>query len=76
MRLQGFDEGQTTRAILCRYAELRTTERFQVLGVRPDRCGTPVLLATVHAPWGKSVGVPAPPNDHSFVFVRIGGVAG
>ena len=32
-------------------------------------------LGTVHAGWNQTIGVPAPPNEHSFVFVRIGGVA-
>jgi hypothetical protein len=31
-------------------------------------------LGTVHAGWNQKVPVPAPPNDHSFVFVRVGGV--
>jgi hypothetical protein len=73
--VQAFDEGVTTRAILCRYQELRTTDAWQVLGLGPNRCGTPVPLATVHAAWYQPVAVPAPPNDHSFVFVRVGGVA-
>jgi hypothetical protein len=74
-RVQAFDEGLTTRTILCRYRELRTTSVWQVLGVGPNRCANPVPLATVRANWGQQVPVPAPPNDHTFVFVRIGGVA-
>jgi hypothetical protein len=74
-RVLTFDEGLSTRTILCRYQELRTTGAWQVLGLGPNRCGTPVPLGTVRASWYQKVPVPAPPNDHSFVFVRIGGVA-
>jgi hypothetical protein len=74
-RVQTFDEGLTTRTILCRYQQLHTTATWQVLARGPDRCGAPRALETVHAGWDQSVLVPAPPNTHSFVFVRIGGVA-
>ena len=72
--MEAFSQGQTTREILCRYGELRTTEHFQVLALGPNRCGTTVALGTVHAGWWKKVPIPPPPNNHSFVFVRIGGV--
>lgn len=74
-RIEAFDEGLTTRTILCRYQELRTTEAWQVLALGPNRCGATVPLGTVHAGWNQQVPIPAPPNEHSFVFVRIGGVA-
>lgn len=74
-RVQSFDEGMTSRTMLCRYQELRTTESWQVLGLGANRCvGAPVPLGTVHAGWSQKIAVPAPPNDHSFVFVRIDGV--
>jgi len=72
-RVLSFDQGQTTRAILCRYRELRVAPPLAVLGLEGNRCSEPTLLDTVHAGWGQSVPVPAPPNSHSFVFVRIGG---
>lgn len=72
-RVEAFDEGLTMRTILCRYQELRTTEEWQVLGLGPNRCGATVSLGTVHAGWDQKVPVPAPPNDHSFVFARVGG---
>jgi hypothetical protein len=72
-RVASFDEGLTSRTILCRYQELRTTEAWQVLGLGPNRCGASVSLGTVHAGWDQSVPVPAPPNDHSFVFARVSG---
>ena len=74
-RVAAFDEGLTTRTILCRYEELRTSGRWQVLGLGPNRCTAPAPLGTVRAKWGQQVPVPAPPNDHTFIFVRIGGVA-
>ncbi len=73
-RVQVFDEGLTTRTILCRYKELTATAVWQVLGLGPNRCGAVVPLGVVHAGWYQKVRVPAPPNEHSFVFVRIGGV--
>jgi hypothetical protein len=72
-RVGAFNEGLTSRTILCRYQELRTTEAWQVLGLGPNRCGATVSVGTVHAGWDQSVPVPAPPNDHSFVFARVSG---
>lgn len=74
-RVLAFDEGLTTRTILCRYEELQTTPAFQVLALGPNRCTAPVPLGTVRAAWDQAVPVPAPPNPYSFVFVRVGGVA-
>jgi hypothetical protein len=74
-RVLAFDEGLTARTILCRYQELHSTVTWQVLGLGPNRCGAPLLLGTVHAGWDQTIPVPAPPNEHTFVFVRIGGVA-
>jgi hypothetical protein len=73
-RVNAFDEGLATRTVLCSYAELRTTPEWQVLGVGPDRCEPPVRLTTVRADWAQVVAIPTPPNDHSFIFVRISGV--
>jgi hypothetical protein len=73
-RVLAFDEGLTARTTLCRYQELRTFDAWQVLGLGPNRCVAPVPLGTVRANWGHDVSVPAPPNDHTFIFVRIGGV--
>jgi hypothetical protein len=73
-RLPAFDEGQTSRAILCRYRSLRATAGFDVLGLGPDRCSPPEPLATMHADWGQTVSVPAPPRGDSLVSVRIGGI--
>jgi hypothetical protein len=72
-RVSSFEEPAATRTMLCSYQELRTTPQWQVLGLGPNRCQAPVLLATVRADWGQVVPVPAPPTGHSFVFVRISG---
>lgn len=73
-RVLAFDEPLTTRTILCRYRQLRSTTGWQVLGREPNRCGPSRLMRVVHARWGQSVPIPAPPNRHSFVYVRIYGV--
>jgi hypothetical protein len=74
-RLNWADEPLTTRTLLCRYVELRTTSTWDVLGRATNRCAAPASLTTVRATWGQAVGVPAAPDSHSIVFVRIGGVA-
>jgi hypothetical protein len=73
-KFEPFDQPMTTRAILCRYQELRTTSEWQLLGLGADRCQAPIRLGAVHAGWGQRVSVPPPPNPHSFVFVRVDGV--
>ncbi len=73
-RLPVFDEPLSARTMLCRYQQLRVTETWQVLGLAANRCGAITPLGSVRARWGQKVAVPAPPNSHSFVFVRIGGV--
>ena len=60
-------------AMLCNFEPLRTTERWQVLGRVPDRCGEPVPLGSAEAAYGERVTVPeAPPG--SLVFARVDGV--
>ncbi|HLM85104.1 MAG TPA: hypothetical protein VK272_02825 [Solirubrobacteraceae bacterium] len=73
-RVETFDDGLTTRTMLCRYDELSTTETAQVLALGSNRCGAITPLNTVHAGWNQAVPIPAPPNDHSFVFARVSGV--
>jgi hypothetical protein len=72
-RVQTFDEPLATRTMFCRYRQLRVTPVWQVLARAPNRCSAPTLIRSVRANWDRSVSVPAPPNDHSFVFVRIAG---
>jgi hypothetical protein len=73
-RLLAFDQPLTEQAILCRYQELYATQSWDVLGAGPDRCGRPALISTVRAAWGQRVPVPVPPNDHTLIIARVGGV--
>lgn len=73
-RLLPFDQGQTSRAMLCRYRVLRAAPPIAVLGAAQSCCSAPSLIATVHAGWDQTVAVQPPPNAHSLVFVRIGGI--
>jgi hypothetical protein len=73
-RLIGFDESETSRAIICRYRSLRTTRALDVLARGADRCSAPSQIAVVHADWNQAVPIPAPPGAHSLVSVRIAGV--
>jgi len=74
-RVASFVQGLTTRTMLCRYRELSTTKAWQALGLGPNRCvGAPVSLGSVRASWNQKVPVPAPPNEHTFVYASIDGV--
>jgi hypothetical protein len=58
--------------MLCNFEPLRTTERWQVLGRVPDRCGEPKPIGTATAAFGERVAVPpAPPGN--VVFARVEG---
>ncbi|HTT93809.1 MAG TPA: hypothetical protein VMF55_04000 [Solirubrobacterales bacterium] len=71
-RFLGWDPPAQARAVLCHFVPLYTSERWQVLGRVPDRCGPERLLGTVGAAAGEAVPVPAP-GPNSVVFVRIDG---
>jgi hypothetical protein len=71
-RYPGWDPPEQARAVLCNFAPLRTTERWQVLGRVPDRCRAPRPVGSVEAGYGEAVEVPAPGPDE-VVFVRIHG---
>ncbi|MCW2982149.1 MAG: hypothetical protein JWO14_3876 [Solirubrobacterales bacterium] len=72
-RFLGWDPPEQARAVLCNFAPLYTSERWQVLGRVPDRCGPERALGTVEVAAGQSVPVPAP-EPGTVVFARIGGV--
>ena len=74
-RVVQFDEAATTRALLCRYYELRTTLKWQVLARGGNRCSRPGLIASVRAGWGQPVTIPPLADAHSAIYVRIHGVA-
>jgi hypothetical protein len=60
-------------ATICRFVPLHTTDRWQVLGRRPDRCGDPVPIGTVRTRFGETVSVPAP-GAREIVYARVAGV--
>jgi hypothetical protein len=72
-RYPGWDPPEQARAVLCNFAPLTASERWQVLGRVRDRCGDPRPLGTVSAAPGEAVEVPAP-GPRQVVFARIGGV--
>jgi hypothetical protein len=76
-RFSGWDPPEQQRAVLCNFAPLQTTDRWQVLGRIPDRCGEPRPAGSAVAAAGEAVEVPAP-RKGEVVFVRIhgAGVAG
>ena len=59
-------------ATLCNFVPLQTTDRWQVLGRRPDRCTSPQPAGSVDASFGDPVRVPAP-GDHEVVFAEVHG---
>jgi hypothetical protein len=71
-RFTGWDPPEQQRAVLCNFAPLRTTGRWQILGRIPDRCGPPRPAGSAEAGEGEAVDVPAPRRGE-VVFVRIEG---
>jgi hypothetical protein len=71
-RFPGWDPPEQARAVLCNFAPLYTSERWQVLGRVRDRCDPPRPLGTVEVAAGEAVPVP-PPGPNSVVFARIEG---
>jgi hypothetical protein len=57
-RLRAWDPPATTRAMLCHYAPLRTTARWQVLGKVGNRCGAPQVIATINTRYGRVTPIP------------------
>jgi hypothetical protein len=72
-RVLAFDQGETTRAILCHYVDLYAGAKFAVLARTRNRCSAERLIATYEVGWGQTVPVPTPP-DHSMILVKISGV--
>ena len=71
-RFAGWDPPETSLAMLCNYVPQLTDSRWQVLGKVPDRCGRPQLVASVHAPAGAELTVPAP-RSGAVSYARIDG---
>jgi hypothetical protein len=76
-RFPGWDPPAQARAVLCHFAPLHTTERWQTLGRVADRCGPPRLIRSTDASPGTAVDVPAPgPNEVVFARIHGAGVGG
>ena len=71
-RFLGWDPPAQARAVLCHFAPLRTTERWQVLGRVANRCGTARFISSTEASSGTAVDVPAA-GANEVVFARIQG---
>jgi hypothetical protein len=71
-RFPGWDPPEQQRAILCNFAPLSTTRRWQVLGRVPDRCGPARPAGSAEASPGEAVPVPAP-GPGEVVFASIEG---
>lgn len=71
-RFIGWDPPAQARAVLCNFAPLHTTRRWQVLGRIPERCGEPQLITVAEASEGEIVPVPAPRRGEA-VFARVDG---
>lgn len=71
-RFRAWDPPEQERAVLCNFAPLHTTRRWQVLGRVPDRCGAERAAGSVEAGDGEAVPVPAPAEGEA-IFVRIDG---
>jgi hypothetical protein len=76
-RFPGWDPPEQARAVLCNFTPLYTSERWQVLGRVPDRCGPERALGSATAAAGEAVRVPAPgPGEVVFVRIHGAGVSG
>ncbi len=76
-RLRAWDPPATTLAMLCNYAPLRTTPRWQVLGRIADRCGAPRLIATITTRYGQVTPIPvAGPGGILYATVHGAAVTG
>jgi hypothetical protein len=71
-RFWGWDPPRQQLAVLCNFAPVHTTRRWQVLGRIPNRCGKPRMVRTVAASEGEAVSVPTPAAGE-IVLARIHG---
>lgn len=68
-----FETPEANLALLCNFAEIATSRRWQVLGRVPDRCGPPVRVGSVAGRLDSPVEAPAVPGDDLLV-ARIDGL--
>jgi hypothetical protein len=72
-RYPAWDPPEASLAMLCNFAPLQTTGRWQVLARVPDRCGRARLLRSVKSRFGSTVLVPSAARGE-LVFAKIHGV--
>ncbi len=71
-RLPAWDPPGQSLAMLCNYAPLLTTPRWQVLGKVPSRCGPPIRVGSLGTSYGATIRVPAPAMGR-IVYAKISG---
>jgi hypothetical protein len=71
-RFAGWDPPAQARAVLCHFASIHATSRWEVLRRVPDRCSPSRWLRAVEAPAGETVRVPASLSGE-VIYVRIHG---
>lgn len=72
-RVPAWDPPAAALEMLCNYAPLRTTPRWQVLGRRTGRCEAPQRIASVRTSYGKTVAIP-PARSGEIVYAEVHGV--
>ncbi len=70
-----FESPEASLAMLCHYAQVSATDRWQVLARVPNRCGPASRIGAVRAAFGATVLVPRA-DTSSIVIGRIEGVYG
>jgi hypothetical protein len=73
-RYAAYDTPSQTLAMLCNFAPLDTTPKFQILGRTEDRCGEKHELSTVTAGFDEPVPVPRPPGPDQIVLAEVDGI--
>ena len=73
-RLTTFDSPAATRALLCGYEPVITSEAYQLIERGDNRCGEERALGSVTAAYGETVPVPEARSSEA-VFARIDGAA-
>jgi hypothetical protein len=73
-RLEAWDPPAAHLAMLCNYATVRQTARWQLLEETGNRCGPPREIGVVRARSGDRIAVPAPPEAGDLVIARLSGV--
>jgi len=72
-RYAPFDVPATTRAMICNFRAVRTTDRYQVLERIPNRCGPEVKAGEVEGRYNEPIDVP-PVGSDELLFARVEGV--